>query len=87
MLSVLRGRRAGGRAVRQGDILASVRALGRPCTVPEIVRQAGAPYNETTRGDVGTALRSMAKYGLVRQAGAVCDPSDHRIRTLWEAVE
>ena len=73
--------------MRQGDILACVRALGRPCTVPEIVEHAGAPYNDTTRGDVGTALRSMAKYGLVRRVGTAVDPTDHYTRTLWEAVE
>lgn len=73
--------------MRQGDILACVRALGRPATVPEIVEHAGVPYTDTTRSDVHTALRKMARYGLVRQAGSARDPSDHRLRTLWEAVE
>ena len=72
--------------MRQTEVLAALRSIGRPASVREIIERAGSPYTQSIQSKANRSLTALAKYDLVRMAGTM--PADRgNVAYLWEAVE
>lgn len=72
--------------MRQTEVLDALRSIGRPASVREIIERTGAEYTHTLQSKANRSLSALAKYGLVRQAGATLADRGN-VAYLWEVVE
>lgn len=74
--------------MRQGEILAILKASSEPMTVRQILEAHGIRKNrvDSDMDNIRKHLATMLKRGEVRRVGFVqCD--DGHLRLTWEAVE